>query len=56
MKTSVSTAIFIALVLGFLLGAVAHEADIQATCKCMGRSGYSAWMGEIKCSPLNKEK
>lgn len=38
----------------FILGAMAHEHDIQRQCKIDGRSGYSTWFGEIKCSPINE--
>jgi len=46
----------ILLIVGMLMGASAHEGDIQRKCKKDGRSGYATWHGEIECSPVSIEK
>lgn len=40
-----------ASMLCFLLGAYAHEGDIQRACKNNGTSGDVTWRGELICKP-----
>lgn len=52
-----STAAFMFLcVFLFVLGAITHEADIQNSCAKDGIDIKSAWLGDLKCSPIKEEK
>jgi len=40
----------------YVFSAYAHESDIQRECKEKGRTGSSAWQGELKCESIKQDK
>ena len=55
MNDFIMSALILIIVIGLvLIGAFAHEGDIQRACKEDGRSGMSTWRGELICSPVKK--